>query len=98
MRGEGGVFKLGGGLAAEEAQKLHALAGENASEGVPAFKGVMAFMEGFAALGTMPGVDEPAREFVFHRAGDSDFHVFHRCRVKLIVSQVPKSRPGTSAE
>jgi hypothetical protein len=37
----------------------------------------MAFVEGFAALGSVPSVDELARGFVFHRAADSEFHIAH---------------------
>ena len=32
--------------------------GEETDEGFPAFKGVMAFMEGISALSAMPSVDE----------------------------------------
>ena len=69
-------------------------AGEDTGEGFPAFEGVMAFVEGFATLGAMPCVDEPARGFFFKCAANCEFHAFHRCLVKLIVSQVSKSRPG----
>ena len=55
---QGGVFELGGALAAEDAQQLHVLADEDAYEGFPALKGVMGFVEDFAALGSMPCVDE----------------------------------------
>jgi len=41
-----------------DAQQLHVLADEDAYEGFPALKGVMGFVEDFAALGSMPCVDE----------------------------------------
>jgi hypothetical protein len=37
---------------------------------LPAFKGQMAFVEGFSALGAMPSVDEFARGFVLHCAAN----------------------------
>jgi hypothetical protein len=45
-------------LAADGTQQFHTLAGEDAGEGVPAFKGQMAFVKSLSTLGAMPGVDE----------------------------------------
>ena len=44
---------------ADVAQQLHPLAGEDAGESIPALKSKMALVKGFAALGAMPGIDEP---------------------------------------
>jgi hypothetical protein len=46
----------------------------------------MAFMEGFSALGAMPGVDELAGGFVFKRAANRDFHIAHWTPRKLRTS------------
>jgi hypothetical protein len=37
----------------------------------------MAFVEGFAALGSVPSVDESARGFLFKRAADCEFQIVH---------------------
>jgi len=90
--GEGGVFKQGGVLVAEDAEQCRTFTGEETDEGFPAFKGKMAFVKVFAALNAMPCIDELARGVVFHCATDCEFHAFHRCLVKLIVSQIAESR------
>src|ERR1035437_1147940 len=59
------------------AQKPHEFANEDVGEGATAFKGQRSFMEGFAALGSVPCVDELARALVFHRAADREFHIAH---------------------
>ncbi len=42
---------------------------------VPALEGETALMKRLAALRAAPGVDEPARRVVLHRAADRDFHI-----------------------
>jgi hypothetical protein len=42
----------------------------------------------------MPGIDEPARGFVFKRAADREFDAFHWMLSGFIVSQVPEAEPG----
>lgn len=59
-------------MAADVAEQLHALAGEDAGQGVPALEGEMALVKGFSALGAMPGVDEFAGGGVFECAADGE--------------------------
>jgi hypothetical protein len=62
---------------ADVAQQLHALAGHDAGEGVPALERKVALVEGLAAFGAVLSIDEPTRRLVPHRAADGDFHVAH---------------------
>jgi hypothetical protein len=66
-----------GVLAAEGAQQCRTFADEKTDEGFPTFKSVITLVEGFAALGAMPCIDELARGFLFHRVTDCEFHAFH---------------------
>jgi len=68
-------------VAAHVAQQFHTLAGDDAREGILAFKGQMALVEGLVALGSMPGINEPLRRIVLHLvlylSGDSEIHIAH---------------------
>jgi hypothetical protein len=79
---------------ADVAQQLHPLAGEDSGESIPALKSKIALMKDFAALGAMPGIDEPARGFVFKRAADSVYRLLIYRLPGLIVPQVPNAGPG----
>ncbi len=67
----------GDSVPADVAQQLHPFAGQHAGQRVPAFERQVALAEGFAVLGAVPGIDEPARRFLFHRAADRHFHIAH---------------------
>ena len=62
---------------ADGSQQLHPLAGEEAGQSIPAFKGQVALVEALAALGAMPSVDEPALSFLLHRTANCEFHFAH---------------------
>jgi hypothetical protein len=46
---------------------------------IPAFERQMALAEGLAVLRAMPGIDEPARRLLLHRAANGDFQIGHFC-------------------